>query len=410
MFKPITVFSAILLFVGIAFSAGGGSGPSGGVPSAPTVVYTDTAAHVFIFLTLRQPPGPPSPLIYVDEINRTTDSEYVKINAVGPGPEDRGETWFVYRAPWALFDWDDITMFGSDSTLMIDPIESATYADSGNYNWTGTSNTTYDRFLDTVLVSSSKGVGDPDVNYFYTVVAQDSLGHTSDRPSAPIGEYDQRIVVFSSSYTRNIVSYPLVDHDVESHGNQARYLAEKIPGCEYIYKWNAANQTEDLLAMKMFGTWYNFGTVKPGRAYIIYLADTFSAGDTLIWSLGYNSNTGTYYTYYGTVPKDTCFYFTKKAGSAAGYNIFAVPYQEYNILIDLHGSYPLPAHLLAQDIDNSPDIDALALYRWVASPPYIELLAIKIGGVWIGMGGSVYPGEPLVVLIQSSGGYWPACP
>jgi len=409
----------ILALVGATFGVSGSgkdnntSSKGEGVPTEPTEVFVDTAANIFIFLTLRQPPGPPAPIIYVKSVSVDSSEETVEIKATGDGPEDRNQTWFVYRAPWALFSWDDIDMFGDgDSAIMIDPIEEADSSDLGDYNWSGP-NITTDIFADTNLYDSSRGVNDPDVNYFYTVAAMDTFGNLSEKPSDPIGEYDQVIIGGATNH----ITLPLRCHELELHGDSAHVFGDLIPGCEGLTKFNPSSQTWELICAKLFGSWfYNPSAptvyVRPADVITLTLSDSLTAGDEYLFTLGYDANNDSGYEPRGFVPVDTCYKFEKKSGDPAGYVFFMVPYQEYNTLVNIYGDYPLRADKLAESIDSKSGIDGEVLYRWNPYPPTITALAVKLFGSWYVTSPPefVRPGEVLLLLMAGSGGYWPTCP
>ena len=219
------LFAFIAVF-GLVFAAGDGSGGAdvpespeysassdggGGGPDEPFEAMADTTADIYIYVTLRQPPGPPPPNFYIFDEDCGTGSENVYFKSdLGPGERSDCDFYLVYRAPWALFEWSDIRMFSSsDTAQMIDPIENPlTHADAGMYRWgykeiSGTDsiwvgpNYTYDFFQDSLLdASDSRGVCDPDTNWFYTAVAVDSSesgGNLlySPYPAHPVGEVDQ---------------------------------------------------------------------------------------------------------------------------------------------------------------------------------------------------------------------------
>jgi hypothetical protein len=191
---------------------------TGGGPGEPIETMADTTADIYIYVTLRQPPGPPAPSFYIDTTN-VTPQQLVRFKATQAPAERSDCNWYaMYREEWPLFTWNDIYLFGGtrrDSTKMIDPHEDPfTHGDAGQYRWNGP-NTTYDFFADTLWTPAPgrKGIGDWRVNWFYTAIAVDSNETdgrilNSPEPAPPVGEIDQLLGV-SAGGRQNIVSYPV---------------------------------------------------------------------------------------------------------------------------------------------------------------------------------------------------------
>ncbi len=183
----------------------------GGAPTDPLEPMADTTADIYIYVTLRQPLGPPAEAFWIDTTGISAGAEYVRFKA-NNGPGDRADCDFflIYRTAWAPFIWPDLWMYpGNDTAYMIDPIEDPfAFSDAGQYRWYG-GRTTFDYFLDSVWNDTigwctgvnwigNKGVGNTRVNWFYTSVAVDSNevdGRLlfSPTPALPVGEFDQYI-------------------------------------------------------------------------------------------------------------------------------------------------------------------------------------------------------------------------
>ncbi len=376
----------------------------------------DTTIDIDIHSTLRYPICLP-PSIYIFDIECDSGSEYVYIKSdLGPGDRSDCDWYLVYRAPWALFKWSDVNIFGlSDTARMIDPIEDPmSHFDAGMYRWgwkeelapgedsvwVGT-NYTYDFFGDTLLsATDSRGVCDPDTNWFYTVIAVDSnesdgslsYSHSSARP---VGEYDQWIVNGTMG-TMNIVSYAVEVFDIEDSLGSASSFGRIIPNCICIAEWDAVSQDTIVLAEKVGGAWANYGTVQIGRAYVVYIAP--SAPDSSVFSM-YSPG---YIPYDSDICPEIPFCFLEAPSSDSGFDIFAVPYQEYNILINGYGSFPLPARILGEDISvYRPDLNTCEIRRWNSETQTGDVIAYDSSGIWGDDGDAyVYPGEPLMVYIS----------
>ncbi|MCD6418319.1 hypothetical protein J7M00_06010 [bacterium] len=428
------LFAFIAVF-GLVFAAGDGSGGAdvpespeysassddgGGGPDEPFEAMADTTADIYIYVTLRQPPGPPPPNFYIFDENCGTGSENVYFKSdLGPGERSDCDFYLVYRAPWALFEWSDIRMFSSsDTAQMIDPVENpVTHADAGMYRWGWKESPspgedsvwvgppyTYDFFDDSLLsASDSRGVCDPDTNWFYTAVAVDSSesgGNLlySPYPARPVGEVDQ-LLGGSSAGKKNLVSYAVEDEFVSSNGDTAKYFAQLIDSCVSLWEWDAINQRWNMISRKIGSVWLNIGgsTVRTGMTYLAYLSDGISDSDTFMLSL-YAP---------GYVPYDTSLHFTKPASWNEGKNFFTMPYQEYNILISVNG-YPLEAKYLGMDIDGIAGIEPVSIWEWNPFSQRYDMVARKIGTLWLTVGGAhVYPGLPYMVIINGDGGDWP---
>ncbi len=426
MGKWIGILAASFMVVGFVFAAPVGDevapAPSStslssgdGTPTEPVEAMADTTADIYIYVTLRQPEGPPAPNFYIFDEGTTPGNEYIWFKAdVGPNPAENRDFYLVYRAQWALFNWQDVRMLGgSDTSQMIDPIEDfAGRTDAGEYRWGGPTagypDFTYDFFYDTLWTTDPgvKGVGDPTVNWFYTACAVDSSETDgrlfySPEPAHPVGEFDQWLGCATAG-ANNLLSYAVEMSAVSDSGNTATSFARLIPNCKTLWEWDAVNQRWILIARKIGSLWLNSGNVRLGNCYLAVLDETVvSPGDTFVFSQ---------YTP-GYLPMDTCFYFTKPSSWSDGANFFVMPYQEYNILASAYG-FPVEAKYLGMDIDaTDPGIQPVSVWRWDPFSQRYILIARKIGSLWLTSGGAhIYPGQPYRVQIQGDGGYWPVCP
>ena len=386
----------------------------GGSPDEPFEIMADTTADIYIYVTLRAPIGPPADSFWIELTDCTPGAEFIRFKSTNPPGGVTGDFYIMYRAPWGLFDWSEIWMFGrSDTCLLTDAIDDPfLFSDRGQYRWTG-GQTVFDYFYDDSSWICDgpivKGTCDPDRNWFYTIVGVDTNETTGDlnfspTPADPVGEFDQWIGNLSTGKI-NILSYAVENRDIADHGDTAKYFGQLIDSCASVWKWDAPNQVWVQIAIDLgFPVgWISAGTVKLGQCYLVELKEIgVTPADTFMMSLKDGD---------GYLPRDTCFYLTKILTLNEGFNYFAMPYQEYNILLSTSGSFPLEAKYVGEDIQNSdPGIQPVSLWKWDPFNQVYIQYAINIG-IWINPPGKyTYPGEPYMVIIQGDGGYWPVCP
>ena len=347
-----------------------------------------------------------APGIEIESTYCGADSGFIQIKSLIPiAFRDTAEVQFymLYRTQWAPFTWDDLNIIPpySDSMWIIDPIEDwDTHIDPDPaYRWY-TFTSTRDEFSDTVwnrediwgIEHCTKGVCDPNVNWYYVCVATDSTPmpyRFSWEPSRPVGEFDQWIVNGGAG-TINIISYA-VSIDI----NGADTFAQKIPNCVCLAEWDAESQDTITLAKKVGGSWVSYGTVEVGRAYIAYVDS--SAPDSVLFSL-YKPG---YIPYDTDVCPDEQWCFLDEPSDSTGFDIFAVPYQEYNTLLGIYGSFPIPARLLGDDMP--PDLNITQIALWNPETQSADIIAYDSSGLWVG-DKSVYPGEALMVCFGGNCG------
>ena len=319
-----------------------------------------------------------------------------------------GDFYVMYRAQWALFNWDDVmNCSGSDSSHMIDPIEDQfTFFDQGQYRWTS-GNLTFDFFRDTLWndvgacsynTLGRKGPRDPRINWFYTIASVDSnetTGELEFSPTVvhPVAEYDQWLGN-SRAGRQNIISFAIYHLEIADSGYRASAFARVlVPHCQSISQWNRM--------MERWETLLGSDIMKLRNVYRIILDSLVCPSDTFIMSL-YKE---------GYVPIDTCNFLYKLPTRSSGRNYVMMPYQEYNIIMNVPGrSFPIRASWVGEDIEDvGPGISPYVISRFNPFSQRYELLAIKAGANWINFG-YVYPGQPIVITIRGTGGNWPPCP
>ncbi len=156
--------------------------------------------------------------------------------------------------------------------------------------------------------------------------------------------------------------------------------------------WDAVLQDTVTLAKKFGESWANYENVTVGKAYVVYLAP--DAPDSAIFSLCCP----------GYVPFDDAEPWDSLAepSGGGGFNLIAVPYQRYNTLLLSHGSFPLPARIIGEDISAArPELDITYIARWNPETQSGDAIALNSSGIWTG-DDPVYPGEPLMIYIADT--------
>ncbi|MCD6595067.1 hypothetical protein J7L68_05255 [bacterium] len=392
------------------------SGPVGTVPVSPPMTTSldggggdlppfesmaDTTANIYIYVTLRQPEGPYASGIEIESTYCAAGFEFVQIKALQPlAFRDTAEVQFymLYRTQWAPFTWGDLNILTSydDSMWIIDPIEDwFTHVDPDPpYRWY-TYGSTRDEFGDTVWNREdiwgtgygTKGVCDPNVNWYYVSVAVDSTPMPvkfSPEPSSPVGEVDQWLYQGD-----NIVSYP-VDILVRRVDSLAMVMdtIDGIPGAEEIYKWNASSQNWTRVAYIFFGSWNGTTPVAPGDVFRVIKTDP----DSVLWQ----THTPGYVPY----DADITNHSLSTGGLPMGDNYIMMPYQEYNMLLSTNSSMYGIDYVRAKDMLG--DIStATEIYRWNSSTQNWTRIAYYFFGAPNG-NTRVLPGLPYRVIVNGN--------
>jgi len=381
-----------LLVAGVVFGVpgGGGSAPatssSGGGDVPPFEPALDTTANIYIYVTLRQPEGPPASPIEIESTSCDLGYEFVQLKAEQPiwtrDPEEC-QYYLVYRTQWAPFTWGDLNLLSGypDSTWIVDPIDDwLTFGDSGQYKWT-TSTSARDYFFDTVWSDdgiwgsgyNTKGVCDENVNWYYVSVAVDTAPlpvKFSPEPSAPVGEVDQWLYPGD-----NIISYP-VDINVRRADSFAMVIdtVDGVPAAVEIHKWDAVAQGWVRIAYIFLGHWNGSTPVAPGDVFRVVKTESDSS-----------------------ISNHT---LTLASGTSAGDNYVMMPYQEYNMLLGVNNATEGINYVRAKDM--LQDIPCAVEIHWwdAASQGWVRIAYYFLGNP--NGNTRVLPGLPYRVVVNST--------
>ncbi|MFP4459671.1 MAG: hypothetical protein ACLFSQ_08810 [Candidatus Zixiibacteriota bacterium] len=352
----------------------------------------ESAVNIYIHVILRQPDGPPPPEnLEIVDVDYTEGAEEVilKTDVIPTTPGVPGDWFDMWRRP----DWPMYRVSDLDSATMLlshDPSNRMT-----------TDNFFFDYFTFGLWSTwGSKGIGDPDVNYYYVVTAVDSNETTEEVTSSPypsncVAEYDQALG-FADAGNFNIISYP-VQHNAYSDGTD---LAGSIPSATELKKHDAGTQSWVTVARKMGSSWIPIGDVTIEVGFVYGITVNGSVADEV-----FHANTPGYIAEPGasSIP----FIFPPDGWDGLAENWMMVP-MRYTYEKKEELGRDVYFKDLGRDITDRFGMITTSIKTWDPSTQTAVTVARYVTGPGWVLDNAALPGQPMAVMVNAStADVWP---